>query len=451
MKLFELVATLALDTSGFNSEVDKATKSGEELGRTLTSAVAKGTAAGQAAYDFTKSTLTNLFDFGQDLVETAAEVEAENAAFEQTFGDMAEAARYAFDLIGNQTGVLSRRLQTVGTKAFAQFVGSGMDASEALGMMGNYLQIAADASAYFDMSLTDVDERLRSFLRGNVEAGDAIYLYTSALQRDTYAMQMYEAEWKDLNELQRQSVMMQVVRDIYAQSEVIGYAAEEADNYQTVLGNLQETWRQIKATLGGPILEALIPVMEKFSQFLQDNPEAVEALANTISTIANVTFDGLMGLMTYLEQHGPELAETLESIAGAISTVAGWFGLDFSMPQPTLEGQGLDKISTYGGDPYLWRLKHDAVDKSGRSLYDYMENSAPEGTAGAATDYQQMGSAIAAAIAPELAAAVGPEVASALNGVSVKMDGRVVGQIVSTEIQKATVTAAKTSARRFSV
>lgn len=355
MKLFELFATLSLDTKQFDADITTATNKGKSLGDQLTGIVAKGTAAGNAMFSFGRSAVSAIWGFGKDLVQTAADVQAETAAYESTFKGMKAMAADAFGAVADDTGILATRLRTVGTKAFSQFKGAGMDATNALDMMENYLRYAADAAAYYDISLEDADARMRSFLRGNVEAGDAIGLFTSELQRNNKAMEVYGKEWKDLDEAQRQFVMMNIVEDIYGQAGVFGQAAAESDSYANQLANLSEAWRQVKATLGAPILEALIPVIEKFVQTLQENPELVETLADTLGQIAGLAFDGVIAALEFIRDNGPAIANAIQKVTDAVNnlfnTVGGWlFGskdVTYDSSYVTNEGAGVAHGNSY--------------------------------------------------------------------------------------------------------
>lgn len=111
--------------------------------------------------------------FGATLVSTAGNVQAENAQFEASFGDLAGTAEKTFERVANATGVFATRLRVTGTKAYSQLKGAGMDANEALEKTETFLNLASDAAAYYDISLEDAEARIRSFMRGNVEAGDA--------------------------------------------------------------------------------------------------------------------------------------------------------------------------------------------------------------------------------------------------------------------------------------
>lgn len=184
MELFSLFATLSLEMSDFMSGVKQAKSQGEGLAGGLTKNVKASTIAlGNLLGDFLKTTGRVTLEFGKTAVTTAAEVKAQKAQFAATFGEYQETANGLFKAIGADTNILSTRLQTVGTKAFSQFKGAGLDAADSLAAMDTYTRLAADAAAYYDISLEDADERLRSFLRGNTEAGDAIGLFTSESQR----------------------------------------------------------------------------------------------------------------------------------------------------------------------------------------------------------------------------------------------------------------------------
>ena len=185
-ELFALAGTISIDNSGAIKGIDEAVGAAEKSESKFAS-VFKGIAAAAATY----LSATAIWNFGKQMVEAAANVEAETAQFEAAFNDLGDSAKEAFGRIEESTGTLSTRLQVVGTKAFSQFKGSGMEATDALATMEDYLNLAADAAAYYDMSLEETDGLLRSFVRGNTEAGDRLGLFTSETQRNEAAMERY--------------------------------------------------------------------------------------------------------------------------------------------------------------------------------------------------------------------------------------------------------------------
>lgn len=297
MTLFELAATLSLDTTKFNQGIRQASDTGQNFANTLSQNVtAKAVALGNALYKAAETGAKALINLGKSAVTAAAEVSAENAQFEAAFGDIQKAAHNVFNAIGRDTNILATRLRGVGTKAFSQFKGAGLEAAEALGMTDKYTRLAADAAAYYDISLEAADERLRSFLRGNTEAGDAIGLFTSESQRNTYAMEQYSKKWQDLTEAQKQMLMLNVAEDIYAQSGAIGQAEREGSNWANTLANLQEAWRQTLAVVGEPFVDAITPFLEGVTSKLNDSTfqASLATVAGKIGEIAGISLEGVL-------------------------------------------------------------------------------------------------------------------------------------------------------------
>ena len=284
--IFELLGTLKIQgADDFVRQLKDADNQGKTVSNNFDqyfSRIAKVVAAAFST--------TQIIRFTKSLVDASAQVSALNAQFSATFSEVSTAATKMFNEVASGTGVMATRLRTAGTKAFSQFKGAGLDANAALAQTERYLNLAADAAAYYDISLEDADTRLRSFIRGNVEAGDMIGLFTSETQRNSKALELYGVKWLELNEEQRQMVMLDVAEQIYSQSGALGQASREADQYANVTGNLAENWLQFKAALGQPLLEAMIPIMQTLGGlmqdmvgWIQDNREEFDALMRVLT------------------------------------------------------------------------------------------------------------------------------------------------------------------------
>ena len=327
MTLFELAATLSLDTTKFNQGVRQASDTGRKFADTLSQNVtAKAVALGNALYKAAETGARALINLGKSAVTAAAEVSAENAQFEAAFGDIQKAAHNVFNAIGRDTNILATRLRGVGTKAFSQFKGAGLEAAEALGMTDKYTRLAADAAAYYDISLEAADERLRSFLRGNTEAGDAIGLFTSESQRNTYAMEQYGKKWLDLTEAQKQMLMLNVAEDIYAQSGAIGQAERESSNWANTVANLDEIWRQTLARLASPFTDSLTPFIENLTARLDDETfkTNIDELAAKIGEIAGYSLDEVAAGLNTLMTGEIDPNSSLSNFVGSLQELYGW-------------------------------------------------------------------------------------------------------------------------------
>lgn len=324
MDLFTLVAKIGLDSKEYEQGIKGAKQGFEKLDTWM---VAKA----QLIADGVKRAFSTIADFAKDAVTAAADVAAEKAQFAATFDGIEEAANGVLASVSNETGILATRLQQVGTKAFSQFKGAGIDAAGALSMMGEYTRIAADAAAYYDISLEDADVRLRSFLRGNTEAGDAIGLFTSESQRNSKAVELYGTKWTNLTEAQKQNLMLNVAKEIYDQSNATGQASREMDGWVNVVGNLQRVWKDVLAVIGAPFYESLTPVVQKLSEFLSDETVQMRLgmLASSLGDMAGYVFDGVIDLLDKIlewssgEKEPSDTAQALFDIASSFGNVAG--------------------------------------------------------------------------------------------------------------------------------
>lgn len=324
MDLFTLVAKIGLDSKEYEQGIKGAKQGFEKLDTWM---VAKA----QLIADGVKRAFSTIADFAKDAVTAAADVAAEKAQFAATFEGIEEAANGVLASVSNDTGILATRLQQVGTKAFSQFKGAGIDAAGALSMMDEYTRIAADAAAYYDISLEDADVRLRSFLRGNTEAGDAIGLFTSESQRNSKAVELYGKKWTNLTEAQKQNLMLNVAQEIYDQSGATGQAAREMDGWVNVVGNLQRVWKDVLAVVGAPFYESLTPVVQKLSEFLSDETVQMRLgmLASSLGDMAGYVFDGVIDLLDKIlawssgEEKPSDTAQALFDIASSFGNIAG--------------------------------------------------------------------------------------------------------------------------------
>lgn len=271
MELFKLIGRIVVDDKKAKESIKGTEDQARRSEGKISSAFKKIGAAAAVYFSFGA-----IKDFGKAIVNAAADVQAENAQFEASFKDLQGTATEMFRKMGEDLGILDTRLRGVGTKAFAQFTGAGLEATDAMKETDRYTRLAADAAAYYDISLEEADGKLRSFLRGNTEAGDSIGLFTSESQRNAAAMEAYGAQWTKLTEAQKQMLMLSITEDIYKQSGAIGQANRESDAYENTVGNLKESWRQFQAIVGAPVLQALIPILQKVTQWLGTGGEKIK-------------------------------------------------------------------------------------------------------------------------------------------------------------------------------
>lgn len=264
MELFKLLGTIAVENDSANKAIDETTDKAEGASNRMVNAF-KSIGAAVATY----FAVDKLIDFGKEIVNTSATVQAEEAAFAQIMGTYSDEASAKINKIADATGIVNSRLTPYMTSMTAKFKGLGYDVDEATDLASTGLNIAADAAAFWDKSMEDSMSALNSFVNGNYEGGEAIGLFANETTLATWASENLNLEWKELTEKEKQFARLQFAKSMQEASGATGQAANESEAYANVQANLNEKWRQFKAQIGEPLLEkVVIPAMKWLGNFI---------------------------------------------------------------------------------------------------------------------------------------------------------------------------------------
>lgn len=266
MEIFKLFGTIGIKNEEANEAIDETTEKAEGSEGRMSSAFKKIGAAIAAAF-----AIDRIVAFGKEIVNVAAEVDAEVSAFEQIMGNYTDEAKAKMGEIADATGMVDTRLTPYMTSMTAKFKGLGFGIEDATDLASEGLTIAADAAAFWDKSLDESMSHLNSFVNGSYEGGEAIGLFANDTQMAAYAVKTGVVDstkaWSSLDEATKQATRLEYAKNMMQQSGATGQAAKEAGQYANVQANLNEKWRQFKAQIGEPILQNIvIPAMEKLSK-----------------------------------------------------------------------------------------------------------------------------------------------------------------------------------------
>ena len=273
----------------------------------------------------------------KELIESAASVKAQVSQIEQTFGSLEDSARDAMQRVADESGILETRLHATGTQIYAFAKTSGMESTQALSMMEDALQVAADSAAYYDRSLEDVSATLQSFLKGNYANDAALGLSATETTRNAAAMALYGKSFQELSEAQKQLTLLQMVKDANRLSGAEGQAAREAEGWENVLGNLKEAWRQLLAVVGQPALHVAIDVVKALTSALTALTAQAQIAVNTLNQIFGWEQSNANAVTAAIAQSTDEqnaLTDAVEETAKAQENVLA----------------GFDKITKLGGE-----------------------------------------------------------------------------------------------------
>ena len=313
MNVFDLYAKIMLDTSGYENDLNNAGAKTNKFASKMKSGIGAAVKAASGIGTVVTTVGTALTKVG---VDAAAEIRAESSAFEQTFGDMQDKATAAIGRVADESGILQTRLNTLGSKIYAFARSSGGDAEESMTLMERALKAAADSAAYYDTSVEQATETLQSFLKGNFENDAALGLSATETTRNAAAMELFGQKYNDLSEIQKQETLLKMVEDSQRLSGAMGQASREADGWENVLGNLKESWRQLKDAFGEQILDSVILMIQNATVAVQN-------------FTANVDWENVAGKITggfdAAVNAGKNLIETINALVPVIAIAAGAF------------------------------------------------------------------------------------------------------------------------------
>lgn len=262
-----------------------------------------------------------IVDFAKTAVETTAELRALDAQFDQTFKGDAEQAMARINSQSKEMNINVDRLKG-GYSAFqGMFKGFGIEAESAMDLTEKSMRLAADAAAYYDKSLEDTSASLKSFMMGNLTAGDAIGVNYTGTMRDIDAKEKYGKAWKDLTQEQQSFLMVDVVSGIYEQSGAMGQAAREGNSWENTTSNLKATWGRLLEVVGSPILDVATVAIGKITEGVEWLTSSLKNVDFTSMTTGNAALSGVkdaaMSVVSFFKENWPSIKQTaLDVFAG---------------------------------------------------------------------------------------------------------------------------------------
>lgn len=322
-----------------------------------------------------------IIDLGTNAIQSAGNALAMEAQFQQVFGNMSGEAQGTIDKMADTFGMLPNRIKPLYTTLTSMFKGLGMSQAEAMKEAEIATNIAADAAAFYDMSLEDASSAMTSFIKGNYEGGESIGLFANDTQMAAFAAKnnlipaldgakeiseelevaslkaskkyaemvnkhgessieardallklnevrdKIDAElgpqaqkWADLDEATKQAVRVEYAKQMQEQSGAMGQAAREADGLENQMGNAKQSLQDFYAQIGKDILPTFIKVLQGGVDMLSKLGKAWSKLDAPMKNFILV-FAGLIALFT-----------TLAPVITAVVTIIGTLGAGVLLP-----------------------------------------------------------------------------------------------------------------------
>lgn len=228
-------------------------------------------------------------EFKKQLLEAGTEIEAIESQFSQVFGDFSPVARESLSGIADQAGIMEDRMKASYTKIAAFAKTTGMDTASSLELANRAMVAVADSAAFYDRSLEETTESLQSFLKGNYENDAALGLSATEFTRNAAANRLYGKSFIELSESQKQFTLLQMVEDANKLSGALGQSAREADTYTNQVGNLNQAWKNLSATIGRIILPQAIETIKRVTQIVNTINALIKKIAEAMGWLKPFT------------------------------------------------------------------------------------------------------------------------------------------------------------------
>lgn len=276
-EIFKLFGTIGVDNGEANKALDETESKGQSTTSKLVGFFKKAALAIGAAFAVEK-----IVNFGKLSVEAAASAQALNAQFTQVFGKLEPLAQKMVDGMGKKMNILPNRIKPTFSRITSMFKGLGLDTEAAMKKSEQATTLAADAAAFYDVSLEDASSSLTSFLKGNYEAGEAIGIFANDTQMAQFAISQgvvgSTKDWQNLDEATKQATRLDYASNMLKQAGAVGQAAREADGYENVMGNLKQAWQDFLAKIGTPILGTVVSIIQSITKGLSGLGDKVAAV-----------------------------------------------------------------------------------------------------------------------------------------------------------------------------
>ncbi|MGV3081292.1 phage tail tape measure protein [Streptococcus dysgalactiae] len=293
MEIFKLFGSIGLKNKEANQAIDETTGKAEESSGKIASTFKK--LAGILGTLFAGKVL---FDFGKSVVEAAATAKAIDSQFSQVFGDIEKTAQEKLNAVAKEVGALPNRIKPAFNQIASFAKVTGMSAEESLDFTARATAAAADSAAFYDKSLEETTDTLKSYLKGNYEVADNLGILSTETTRNAAATEMFGSKFKDLSGLQQQQVLLKMYEDANKVSGAMGQAARESDGFENVMGNLKQAWTDFKVLVGGPLLQPVVGMLKIATsgfQFLGDKFKEIEPKVKLFQETVVSVYDVIFG------------------------------------------------------------------------------------------------------------------------------------------------------------
>ena len=283
MKLFELFATLSLDTREFERNMRSATRQGSGFAGTMERQLTAGTVAlGNLAADAAKSVAGAVTGIIRDAFSLTGELEQNIGGAEAVFKDFSDNIQANAQTAYKTAGLSVSDYLAEANKMGSLMQGMGFTVGESFDMSVQWMQRAADVASIMGIDVSSAMQAIEGAAKGNFTMMDNLGVAMNDTALKAYALENglinTDKEWAKIGQQQKIAAAFSMFMDKTA-----GYAGNYAKENDTLAGSmttLSAAWENLLSGAGDPeafgdvISSAMSVIVEKAAEIF---PQLVDA------------------------------------------------------------------------------------------------------------------------------------------------------------------------------
>ena len=299
MTLFELEAILRLDASQFSDGVGNATRESSSFAKAIGADAdsIKGAfteafsfSVGQLMADGFKQAIGALWDFADESIGVASDLEETNSKIDAIFGSMSQNVHNWARTTKDQFGI-----GEFAAKGYAGQLASllsadslGLTTEQIYEMSTGLVELAGDLASFHNMSFDTVWTKLLSGMRGETEAIEDLGVDVRASAMAAY-LGINTDDWGKLDQQTRTLTTYEYIlkNTTVAQGDFV----RTQDQYANQMRIFNENITQLKAQLGEGLLPVMTDLVTWFNALFEDTGTAEETVAGIGDTFISTYSD----------------------------------------------------------------------------------------------------------------------------------------------------------------
>ena len=344
MKLFELFATLRLDSSEFDTGIQEVARQGRSLGDELewqsqrAGSSWKEVFKGIAASDMVKQAVEAAKQFAEESISLASNLAEVQNVVDVTFGEGADTINAWAKAAKSSFGMSELKAKQYTGTIGAMLKSMGLADDEVVSMSTNLAGLTGDMASFYNLDYDMAFDKIRSGLAGETEPLRQLGVNMSVANLEAYAMSKGITKAYDaMTQAEQATLRYNYLLDATADAQ--GDFARTSDSYANATKLLSENIDTLKAQIGEGLVDAITPVVNMINGLFagdafQANMNSISDTLNDETAASNTKYGRVLYLIDALEEmqekQGDAVTETeeykaaLEALQGVMPELAAY-------------------------------------------------------------------------------------------------------------------------------